>query len=125
MPRSLTIYPTVALPVQSEVEYPAHDGAIVHHAIISVGAPQCRSLGALGPGKRRRKNQFSRSLILSMPAIAHASSLSPPGAPPTAMPPIVSSPTLIGTPPCPVASWLSNMPGLKAPGVETRLVKSP
>ena len=59
-----------------------------------------------------------------MPALTQASSLSPPGAPATAMLPIVSSPALIGTPPGPVARFASNCVGLNAPGVVIRLVKS-
>src|SRR5580692_7391292 len=43
---------------------------------------------------------FSASATLSMPALAQASSLSPPGAPETPTAPIVSLPTLIGSAPC-------------------------
>lgn len=42
---------------------------------------------------------FSCSATLAMAAFAHTSSLSPPGAPLTPIAPIVSFPTLIGTPP--------------------------
>ena len=42
---------------------------------------------------------FSSAATFSMPALAQASSLSPPGAPDTPMAPIVSSPTLIGSAP--------------------------
>ena len=38
-------------------------------------------------------------MTLSIPALAHNSSLSPPGAPEMPTPAIVSSPTLIGKPP--------------------------
>jgi hypothetical protein len=40
------------------------------------------------------------------------------------MPPIVSSPALIGTPPAPVANSRSNIAGLNAPGREIRFVNS-
>src|SRR5207247_9175525 len=42
---------------------------------------------------------LSWSLTLSMPACAQTSSLSPPGAPETPTPPIVSSPIMIGSAP--------------------------
>src|SRR5258706_10535356 len=59
---------------------------------------------------------LSRSLILAMPASAQASSFSPPGAPLTAMAPIVSFSTLIGTPPRSIVNCASNWRGLNAPG---------
>src|SRR5579862_9291318 len=40
------------------------------------------------------------SATFAIPALAHAASLSPPGAPLTATAPMVISPNLIGTPPC-------------------------
>src|SRR6202163_3740168 len=43
---------------------------------------------------------FKSEATLSMPALAQASSLSPPGAPETPTAPMVSSPTLIGSAPC-------------------------
>src|SRR3954471_15404728 len=46
-----------------------------------------------------RPHYFNLSATLAMPAFAHASSLSPPGAPTTPTPPITWSPALIGTPP--------------------------
>lgn len=42
---------------------------------------------------------FSISAILAIPALAHASSLSPPGAPLTPTAPMTSLPALMGTPP--------------------------
>src|ERR1700683_583692 len=42
---------------------------------------------------------FSSAATLSMPALAQASSLSPPGAPETPTAPITSSPTLMGSAP--------------------------
>src|SRR5262249_3204244 len=51
-------------------------------------------------GIRRSAAYFNWSATLSMPALAQASSLSPPGAPETPMAPMVSSPTLIGSAPC-------------------------
>src|SRR3984893_364098 len=43
---------------------------------------------------------FNSEAALSMPALAQASSLSPPGAPETPTAPMVSLPTLIGSAPC-------------------------
>src|ERR1700686_330742 len=43
---------------------------------------------------------FNSEATLSMPALAQASSLSPPGAPETPTAPMVSLPTLIGSAPC-------------------------
>src|SRR5260370_9530147 len=48
---------------------------------------------------------------LVIPACAQAASLSPPGAPLTATAPMVTSPTLIGTPPCALI-----VPGIVAGG---------
>src|SRR5471032_1022475 len=45
-------------------------------------------------------HHFKSSAALSMPALAHASSFSPPGEPDTATAPSVSPPTTIGRPPC-------------------------
>src|SRR5215470_8724088 len=44
-------------------------------------------------------SHFRLSETLAMPALAQASSFSPPGAPETPTPPITSLPDLIGTPP--------------------------
>src|SRR6266566_3330090 len=43
---------------------------------------------------------FNSEATLSMPALAQASSLSPPGAPEMPMAPMVSLPTMIGSAPC-------------------------
>src|SRR5271167_45472 len=51
------------------------------------------------------------SAAFAIPAVAHAASLSPPGAPLTATAPIVTSPTLIGTAPCALI-----VPGIVAGG---------
>src|ERR1700683_376684 len=65
--------------------------------------------------RRGERSYCSRSLILARPALAQASSLSPPGAPLTPMAAIVSLPTLIGRPPTAVASWVSKTAGLNPP----------
>src|SRR5258706_16419492 len=49
---------------------------------------------------------FSLSAILAIPAVAQAASLSPPGAPLTAIAPMGTSPTLTGKPP-----WALMVPG--------------
>src|SRR5712691_131794 len=54
---------------------------------------------------------FNLSAAFAIPAFAHSASLSPPGAPLTATAPIVTSPTLIGTPP-----WALIVPGIVAGG---------
>src|SRR6478735_4244941 len=48
---------------------------------------------------KRTALYLSAASTLARPALAQASSFSPPGAPDTPMPPIVSLPALIGTPP--------------------------
>src|SRR5580704_309870 len=58
-----------------------------------------------------RAAYFSLSAALAIPALAQAASLSPPGAPLTATAPMVTSPTLIGTPP-----WALIVPGMVAGG---------
>jgi len=59
---------------------------------------------------------FNLSTTLAMPAIAQASSLSPPTAPLTPTAPIVSLPTLIGTPPATPA--VPSMLGIGDPKVD-------
>src|SRR5215468_2760643 len=51
------------------------------------------------PSGQFGKDHFRLSATLAMPALAHASSFSPPGAPETPTAPITSLPALIGTPP--------------------------
>src|SRR5882672_6895668 len=50
--------------------------------------------------KREQRSYFNCAATLSMPALAQASSLSPPGAPEMPMAPMVSLPTMIGSAPC-------------------------
>lgn len=58
-----------------------------------------------------REAYLSLSATFARAAIAHAASLSPPGAPLTATAPIVTSPNLIGT-----APWELIVPGIVAGG---------
>src|SRR6266700_2112647 len=62
------------------------------------------------------RRYFRSAATLSMPALAQASSLSPPGAPETPTAPIVSSPTLIGSAPCAATMLLRrSAPAVKLP----------
>src|SRR6516165_7807114 len=70
---------------------------------------------------RKGAAYFNSSATLSMPALAQASSLSPPGAPETPMAPMVSSPTLIGNAPR-VGTMLVRC---RAPAVKLSLMASP
>src|ERR1700694_5327136 len=56
-------------------------------------------------------NYFNLSASFVSAALAHAASLSPPGAPLTATAPMVTLPTLMGTPP-----WALMVPGIVAGG---------
>src|SRR5205814_10483803 len=59
---------------------------------------------------------FSSVATLSMPALAQASSLSPPGAPEMPMAPIVSLPTMIGSAPWAATKFVKkNWPALGFP----------
>ena len=61
--------------------------------------PRRKRRAAAHPRRLACTSQFRLAATLAMPALAHASSFSPPGAPETPTAPITSLPTLIGTPP--------------------------